>query len=142
LFTVQSRIATIMETCQNYRPVLFKNRRWAKFWIFGTGSVITDHLPVSIWALSGTVQEPLVQDSGEVERLTLKDGFAFMLFKEDKSVELACRSSRLIHIFYFPDPNFLSLWFRIRYPVYTGTSRIFKITEIPAPVNNCTGTAC
>jgi hypothetical protein len=33
----------------------------------------------------------LLQDSGEVERLTLKDGFAFMLFKEEKSVQLACR---------------------------------------------------
>jgi hypothetical protein len=32
-----------------------------------------------------------IQDSGEVERLTLKDGFAFMLFKEEKSVQLACR---------------------------------------------------
>lgn len=31
------------------------------------------------------------KDSGEVERLTLKDGFAFMLFKEEKSVQLACR---------------------------------------------------
>lgn len=42
----------------------------------------------------GTTEEELLEhfkDSGEVERLTLKDGFAFMLFKEEKSVELACR---------------------------------------------------
>jgi len=30
------------------------------------------------------------KDSGAVERLTLKEGFAFILFKEEKSVQLAC----------------------------------------------------
>lgn len=31
------------------------------------------------------------QDSGEIERLTLKDGFAFILFREESSVKLACK---------------------------------------------------
>ena len=31
------------------------------------------------------------QDSGEIERLTLKEGFAFILFKEESSVSLACK---------------------------------------------------
>jgi len=42
----------------------------------------------------GTSEQELLhhfKDSGEVERLTLKEGFAFILFKEEKSVQLACR---------------------------------------------------
>jgi len=42
----------------------------------------------------GTTEQELLnhfKDSGEVERLTLKEGFAFILFKEEKSVQLACR---------------------------------------------------
>jgi len=31
------------------------------------------------------------KDSGEIERLTLKDGFAFILFKKEASVTLACK---------------------------------------------------
>ena len=31
------------------------------------------------------------KDSGEIERLTLKEGFAFILFKEESSVALACK---------------------------------------------------
>jgi len=42
----------------------------------------------------GTSEEELVhhfKDSGEIERLTLKDGFAFILFKKEASVALACK---------------------------------------------------
>jgi len=42
----------------------------------------------------GTSSEDLAKvfkDSGEIERLTLKDGFAFILFKEEASVTLACK---------------------------------------------------
>lgn len=42
----------------------------------------------------GTSEEELVHhfnDSGEIERLTLKDGFAFILFKKEASVALACK---------------------------------------------------
>jgi len=42
----------------------------------------------------GTSEEELVnhfKDSGEIERLTLKDGFAFILFKKEESVGLACK---------------------------------------------------
>ena len=35
--------------------------------------------------------ESSAQDSGEIERLTLKDGFAFILFKKEASVALACK---------------------------------------------------
>ena len=33
----------------------------------------------------------VIQDSGEIERLTLKEGFAFILFKKESSVALACK---------------------------------------------------
>merc|ERR1711936_675416 len=42
----------------------------------------------------GTSSEDLAKvfkDSGEIERLTLKDGFAFILFKSEASVSLACK---------------------------------------------------
>ena len=42
----------------------------------------------------GTSSEDLAKvfkDSGEIERLTLKEGFAFILFKEESSVALACK---------------------------------------------------
>jgi len=42
----------------------------------------------------GTSSEDLAKvfkDSGEIERLTLKEGFAFILFKEEASVALACK---------------------------------------------------
>jgi len=42
----------------------------------------------------GTSEEELTyhfKDSGEIERLTLKDGFAFILFKKEESVALACK---------------------------------------------------
>jgi len=42
----------------------------------------------------GTSSEDLAKifkDSGEIERLTLKEGFAFILFKEESSVSLACK---------------------------------------------------
>jgi len=42
----------------------------------------------------GTSEEELVnhfKDSGEIERLTLKEGFAFILFKKEESVGLACK---------------------------------------------------
>ena len=42
----------------------------------------------------GTSSEELAKvfkDSGEIERLTLKEGFAFILFKEEASVPLACK---------------------------------------------------
>jgi len=42
----------------------------------------------------GTSEEELAlhfKDSGEIERLTLKDGFAFILFKKEASVALACK---------------------------------------------------
>jgi len=42
----------------------------------------------------GTSEEELTahfKDSGEIERLTLKDGFAFILFKNEASVESACK---------------------------------------------------
>jgi len=42
----------------------------------------------------GTSEEELAQhfkDSGGIERLTLKDGFAFILFKDESSVEKACK---------------------------------------------------
>jgi len=42
----------------------------------------------------GTSEEELAshfKDSGEIERLTLKDGFAFILFKSEASVALACK---------------------------------------------------
>jgi len=42
----------------------------------------------------GTSEAELVhhfKDSGEIERLTLKEGFAFILFKKEESVTLACK---------------------------------------------------
>jgi len=42
----------------------------------------------------GTSEQELAthfKDSGEIERLTLKDGFAFILFKTEASVSLACK---------------------------------------------------
>merc|ERR1719273_561055 len=42
----------------------------------------------------GTSSEDLAKvfkDSGEIERLTLKEGFAFILFKTESSVSLACK---------------------------------------------------
>ena len=42
----------------------------------------------------GTSSDDLAKvfkDSGEIERLTLKEGFAFILFKEESSVTLACK---------------------------------------------------
>ena len=42
----------------------------------------------------GTSSEDLAKvfkGSGEIERLTLKDGFAFILFKDEASVALACK---------------------------------------------------
>jgi len=42
----------------------------------------------------GTSEEELAmhfKDSGEIERLTLKDGFAFILFKKEDSVPKACK---------------------------------------------------
>jgi len=42
----------------------------------------------------GTSSEDLAKvfkDSGEIERLTLKEGFAFILFKKESSVALACK---------------------------------------------------
>ena len=37
------------------------------------------------------ISKKFLQDSGEIERLTLKEGFAFILFKEESSVALACK---------------------------------------------------
>ena len=74
----------------------YENEEWRTVYIGfverGTSEEeLVNHFKVSLRRLKNLTSYNFVQDSGEIERLTLKDGFAFILFKKEESVGLACK---------------------------------------------------